>query len=402
LQRADVDVREALCGNMRGMPGSTAVLVYVIEGQAHVAWVGDSRAYLVRRGRVVERTRDHKLVDELVAAGQLTPEEAEQSTLTHVVTRALGGRDPSEPPVDVAVLGHPWQLDRDDVILVCSDGISDLVRDAEVPSLIADGAKPKEGAAKLVQVALERGGHDNITAIVGRWHGPALPRSADPTPMIVERAQPPQLEPVVLADLEGAGRITEEIEVDARSDFGRRSSFAHRQRWTEPEEDTDVGADDRRFRPIVGGRGPEQRPHSAPKQPLVAAPQLLEEDDPFTDDSIDLVADILPGHAPADESSSQGLGREPEELVLDLDPDPSLVQEQPPEVALAVEALETPAAEPATPEPKAEPATPAEPERADKQYGKPQVISDGPSGLTYWVLALLIAVVFGMSVLSFF
>src|SRR5688500_5989844 len=99
LRVADQRVREDLCVEGGELPGSTAVMVYVIEGVAHVAWVGDSRAYLIRDGRVVFRTRDHKLVEELVDAGQLTPEEARDSALAHVVTRALGGRSLNEPAV---------------------------------------------------------------------------------------------------------------------------------------------------------------------------------------------------------------------------------------------------------------------------------------------------------------
>ena len=172
LRKADLDVRQALCTGIDGMPGSTAVLVYVADGAAHVAWVGDSRAYLVRDGRIVDRTRDHKLVEELVDAGQITHDEAKVSAFAHVVTRALGGRPIHEPQVHPGKLGYPWHLHTGDRILVCTDGITDLVDDPELPALLASEA-PSEAAHALVQTALDRGGHDNITCIVAAWDGPS-------------------------------------------------------------------------------------------------------------------------------------------------------------------------------------------------------------------------------------
>jgi protein phosphatase len=173
LRKADVEVRNALCTGIDGMPGSTAVLVYVTEGAAHVAWVGDSRAYLVRDGAIVDRTRDHKLVDELVEAGQITHDEAKTSAFAHVVTRALGGRPVHEPQVHPAQLGYPWKLRTGDRILVCTDGITDLVTDPELPNLLAS-QPPAEAAEALVRIALDRGGHDNITCIVAAWDGPSF------------------------------------------------------------------------------------------------------------------------------------------------------------------------------------------------------------------------------------
>jgi PPM family protein phosphatase len=181
LRQADDKIREVLCEDVE-QPGATAVMAYVLDGAAHIAWVGDSRAYLIRDSSVVHRTRDHKLVEELVEAGQLTAEQARESALAHVVTRALGGRPPSDPPVNVATPGFPWKLHHGDRILLCSDGVSDLIDDDEIADLLHD-ISPEDATERLVETALLRGGHDNITCIVAVWDGetddqatPVIPR----------------------------------------------------------------------------------------------------------------------------------------------------------------------------------------------------------------------------------
>ncbi len=207
LRVADVRVRDALCNEMTGLPGSTAVLVYVMDGAAHVAWVGDSRAYLLRGGKLIERTRDHKLVEELLDAGQITPEEAKHSTLAHVVTRALGGRGPDDPAVRPSTLDQPWRLDHGDRILLCSDGVCDLVTDDEIAGFI-DDVEPATATDRLVQVSLERGGHDNITAIVAVWDGHSWVEDDAATPLQVQRLHAPD------GGLDEVGRVTEEIQLD--------------------------------------------------------------------------------------------------------------------------------------------------------------------------------------------
>lgn len=169
IRVADAEVREALCTGHQGRAGSTAVMVYVEGDVAHVAWVGDSRAYLLRDGAVTARTRDHKLVQELVDAGELTPEQARNSPMANVVTRALGGRKPSAKAVEPEVLHIPWQLQAGDRLVLCSDGVCDLVEDGELWKLVA--VEPEVATQNLVAIALERGGHDNITAIVAHFTG---------------------------------------------------------------------------------------------------------------------------------------------------------------------------------------------------------------------------------------
>lgn len=187
LRRADRAVRSALYDpQRRTQPGSTAAMTYIFDGAAHVAWVGDSRAYLIRDDTVVDRTRDHKLVEELIDAGQLTREEARHSALAHVVTRALGGREPDDPPVVAATLGYPWKLRNGDTIMICSDGLSDLVLDDELPDMVAEGT-PEDVVERLIATALERGGHDNVTVIVAVWDGPDWIEEEHATPVIEGR-----------------------------------------------------------------------------------------------------------------------------------------------------------------------------------------------------------------------
>jgi protein phosphatase len=240
LRIADQRVREELCEDGGELPGTTAVMVYVMDGAAHVAWVGDSRAYLIRDGQVVFRTRDHKLVEELVDAGQLTPEEARDSALAHVVTRALGGRSPSEPAVHPATLGYPWKLLHNDRIMLCSDGVCDLLEDDEIASLV-EGASPAEAASRLLEASLMRGGHDNITCIVGVWDGASWVDD-EATPVIAGQRQVGPIldgetmdadtadgpEDVIPMDdaADPAGRVTEEIDLRSLREQADLAEFA--------------------------------------------------------------------------------------------------------------------------------------------------------------------------------
>lgn len=187
IEAADTEMRDRLFDEeQRTQPGATAVLVWIYDGAAHVAWVGDSRAYWIRGHVILGRTRDHKLVEDLVDAGQLSPEEARQSTLAHVVTRALGGRSADEPVVPAARLDRPWALKNGDRILLCSDGFSDLVEDHEIPALL-DSDNVENVSQRLVDLANERGGHDNITCIVARWQGPDHHVERAKTPVMADR-----------------------------------------------------------------------------------------------------------------------------------------------------------------------------------------------------------------------
>jgi protein phosphatase len=125
-----------------------------------VGHVGDSRAYLLRDGELARVTTDHSLVEELMAAGELTEEEAERDPRRSQITRALG----LEPGVEVDL--HPIELAPGDRLLFCSDGLTTMVRENEIARILADSAEPAKAAQTLVDAANEAGGVDNTTVLV--------------------------------------------------------------------------------------------------------------------------------------------------------------------------------------------------------------------------------------------
>lgn len=149
---------------LRGM-GTTATLAGVLGDAVHLAQVGDSRAYLVREGTAVRLTRDQSLVQELVDRGELTPEEAERSPRRHVLLQALG----TEPDVDVALSRHP--LRASDHLLLCSDGLTGVISDAEIGGIVAEAEGPRAACDRLAALVDERGAPDNVTLVVARIDG---------------------------------------------------------------------------------------------------------------------------------------------------------------------------------------------------------------------------------------
>jgi protein phosphatase len=148
---------------LRGM-GTTLTLAFVLNGELFVAHAGDSRCYLFRGGLLYRLTADHTLAEEMVRLGGLTPEEAAHSRWSHVVTNAVGGDSP-----EVTVELHKAALSAGDVLLVCSDGLTGMVSEAEVARVLADEVGPEAAARRLVARANEQGGKDNITVIVARF-----------------------------------------------------------------------------------------------------------------------------------------------------------------------------------------------------------------------------------------
>ena len=139
----------------------TALLVDEAAGEVAIGHVGDSRAYLLRDDVLEQLTADHSLVGELVRSGQLSTEEAEQHPHRSVITRAVG----TEPSVDVETLSV--EAAPGDLYLICSDGLTDIVRDPEIAELIlAAGKDPDAAAEALVDAANRNGGIDNITVVL--------------------------------------------------------------------------------------------------------------------------------------------------------------------------------------------------------------------------------------------
>jgi serine/threonine protein phosphatase PrpC len=142
--------------------GTTLTALYVDKDTVTLAHVGDSRAYLVREGRLVRLTEDHSLVDELIRQGRLTPEEAQEHPQRSVITRALG----PEPDVEVDTL---TQGARDgDIYLICSDGLTTMVSEERVEQILREHASLREAGEALLKAANDAGGRDNITVILLR------------------------------------------------------------------------------------------------------------------------------------------------------------------------------------------------------------------------------------------
>ena len=144
--------------------GTTLTLAYTVNSLLYVIHVGDSRCYLYRDGVLHQLTRDHTLVDEMVRSGAIEPEAAARHHLRNVITNAVGG---SEPGIEVEI--HRLQLEPGDVTLLCSDGLTEMLPDAELAEILASQPTPEAASRELVARANERGGQDNITAIVARF-----------------------------------------------------------------------------------------------------------------------------------------------------------------------------------------------------------------------------------------
>jgi protein phosphatase len=143
--------------------GTTTTAAYVTGDTVVVAHVGDSRCYLLRDDDLIRLTRDHSLVDELIRRGKLTEEQAESHPQRSVITRALG----PEPNVEVDVEAFPARAG--DVFLLCSDGLTSMVHEAQLKPLLADRERPLEQIGReLIAAANEAGGRDNITVILFR------------------------------------------------------------------------------------------------------------------------------------------------------------------------------------------------------------------------------------------
>lgn len=146
----------------RGM-GTTLTVAWVVNSQAFLAHVGDSRAYLFRDGQLQVLTHDHSYVGELVRSGDLTNEEARIHPHRNILTRALGTG--AEVVVDSRIIS----LQKGDLLLLCTDGLPEVVRDEEIASALHLGKSLKEILQNLLRLALDRGGPDNITVVLAAY-----------------------------------------------------------------------------------------------------------------------------------------------------------------------------------------------------------------------------------------
>jgi protein phosphatase len=171
----------------RGM-GTTMTVALVAGGEVVIGHVGDSRAYLLRRGSLEQLTADHSLVAELVRSGRLSPEEADSHPHRSVITRALG----TEPDVEVDTLTVP--AEDGDLFLLCSDGLTAMVSDAAILAVLERSRESLEQSARsLVDAANDAGGEDNVTVVL---FAPGTTAAAEAQPDTVD-------EEATLSGLEG-------------------------------------------------------------------------------------------------------------------------------------------------------------------------------------------------------
>jgi len=142
--------------------GATLTAVWIDGAKLSIAHVGDSRAYLLRGGTLLQLTRDHSLVAEQVRRGILTPAEAEESDMQSVLLRALGAQ------AEIEVDAEEHTLFPRDVLLLCSDGLTRMVTEPEIAGTLQAETDPARAAEKLIALANERGGPDNITVVIAR------------------------------------------------------------------------------------------------------------------------------------------------------------------------------------------------------------------------------------------
>jgi serine/threonine protein phosphatase PrpC len=150
--------------------GTTLVMAIFQDTRVIVGHVGDSRCYLFRAGELYQITRDHSLLQEQLDAGLITPEEAAVSLNKNLVTRALGVED------TVLLEAHEHALEPEDVYLLCSDGLTDMVSDEQIAQILATDDPLETRAKRLVDTANANGGRDNITVLLTHAHASSKKR----------------------------------------------------------------------------------------------------------------------------------------------------------------------------------------------------------------------------------
>ncbi len=163
--------------------GTTLALLTVDHGMARVTHIGDSRVYRLRGGALERLTEDHSEVQRLVSAGELSQEDARTDPRRHVINRYVG-----MPPACGEVqpeTSAPQPLQKGDRYLLCSDGLTDLCTDVEIEKTLLTAPDASKAAQALVDLALEKGGVDNVTVLVAQVCAPAAPIRRWPTRLLL-------------------------------------------------------------------------------------------------------------------------------------------------------------------------------------------------------------------------
>lgn len=140
--------------------GTTLVIAVTLNKKLFIGHIGDSRAYLFRKGELCKVTTDHSYIEELIKSGSLTRQEAQNHPKKNLITRALGCSDNVE--TDVYII----DIMEEDKFLLCTDGLTNMLSEEEIISILKASDNPDEVCKKLIDTANEKGGEDNITAVV--------------------------------------------------------------------------------------------------------------------------------------------------------------------------------------------------------------------------------------------
>lgn len=162
--------------------GATFTAVATIGGNAYFGQVGDSRAYLIRRGAIHRITKDQSLVQQLIDAGQITEEEAETHSYRNVILQALGAHATVNVEVNTVLLC------QNDTLVICSDGLSGKIYEDEIVRIVEDAENFQTACQQMVYLANSRGGEDNITVVIAQFSGAGLPPAESVTPRTLPRS----------------------------------------------------------------------------------------------------------------------------------------------------------------------------------------------------------------------
>ena len=165
ISHADARILEEAAEHpeLSGM-GTTVTMAFTLGAQLFVVHVGDSRAYLYRDGQLDQITQDHTVTAEMVRNGILRPDQAAGHRLRHVITNVVGG-----PELGVTVEAHALDVEAGDRLLLCSDGLTEMVTNDAIAATLHSEAVPELAAKMLLSQAREAGGRDNITVLIVRF-----------------------------------------------------------------------------------------------------------------------------------------------------------------------------------------------------------------------------------------
>lgn len=165
LQRCqrNIQAEEAKHSELRGM-GTTLTMAYAIGPRLYIVHAGDSRAYIFRNNELQQVTKDQTMAQALVDQGALSPQDAEKSRFSHILSNCIGGGTP-----DLSPIVYKATLQPGDQILLSTDGLTNMVTDQHIAEIIGADSDAETKCQQLVEAALAGGGKDNVTVVIGRF-----------------------------------------------------------------------------------------------------------------------------------------------------------------------------------------------------------------------------------------